>query len=102
MRQLRCRSIVGSAGRSLDETDSERGGYLVRQGTYLKTVVLVGGGVSMAVMDDLVRTILVGDRSHFHTVLVFFSVLGGLQIFGLIGIVAVPLVVAMGVTLVEG
>ncbi|TKB84381.1 MAG: AI-2E family transporter [Nitrospira sp.] len=77
-------------------------GYLFWQGAYLKTVVLVGVGVAMAVMDYLVRTILVGDRSHLHTVLVFFSVLGGLQFFGLIGIVAGPLVVAMGITLVEG
>lgn len=77
-------------------------GYPSWQGTYLKTVVLVGAGVAMAVMDHLVRTILAGDRSHLHMVLVFFSVLGGLQFFGLIGVVAGPLVVAMGITLVEG
>ena len=56
----------------------------------------------MAVMDYLVRTIVVGGHSRLHTLLVFFSVLGGLQIFGLIGIVAGPLVVAVGLTLVEG
>lgn len=55
----------------------------------------------MAVMDYLVRTIVVGGHSRLHTLLVFFSVLGGLQIFGLIGIVAGPLVVAVGLTLVE-
>lgn len=76
-------------------------GYLFWQGAYLKVAVLVVVGVVMAVMDYLVRTIVVGSQSHLHTLLVFFSVLGGLQFFGLVGIVAGPLVVAMGITLVE-
>jgi predicted PurR-regulated permease PerM len=76
-------------------------GYLFWQGAYLKVIVLVGVGAVMAVMDYLVRTIVVGGRSHLHTLLVFFSVLGGLQLFGLVGIVAGPLVVAVGIALVE-
>jgi predicted PurR-regulated permease PerM len=75
--------------------------YLFWQGAYLKVIVLVVVGAAMAVMDYLVRTIVVGGHSRLHTLLVFFSVLGGLQIFGLIGIVAGPLVVAVGLTLVE-
>jgi len=57
--------------------------------------------VVIAVVDFLVRTIVVGEQSNPHTLLVFFSVLGGLKVFGLIGIVAGPLVVAMGIALVE-
>jgi len=52
-------------------------------------------------MDYLIRTIVVGGRSHLHTLLVFFSVLGGLQLFGLVGIVVGPMVVAVGITVVE-
>jgi len=76
-------------------------GYLFWQGAYLKVVVLVVVGAVLAVMDYLVRTIVVGGRSRLHTLLVFFSVLGGLHIFGLVGVVAGPLVVAVGITLVE-
>lgn len=76
-------------------------GYLFWQGSYLKGAVLVVVGVVIAIIDYLVRTIVVGGRSHLHTLLVFFSVLGGLQFFGLVGIVAGPLVVAVGITLVE-
>ncbi|HSA85887.1 MAG TPA: AI-2E family transporter [Nitrospira sp.] len=76
-------------------------GYLFWQGSYLKGAVLVVAGVVIAVMDYLVRTIVVGGRSHLHTLLVFFSVLGGLTVFGLVGIVAGPLVVAVGITLIE-
>lgn len=75
--------------------------YLFWQGAYVKVVILVMVGLVIAILDYLVRTILVGDRSHLHTLLVFFSVLGGLQFFGLIGIVAGPLVVTMGITLAE-
>jgi len=76
-------------------------GYLFWQGAYLKVVVLVAVGVVIAVLDYLVRTIVVGGRAHLHTLLVLFSVLGGLTVFGLVGIIAGPLVVAVGITLVE-
>ncbi len=76
-------------------------GYLFWQGEYVKTVVLVAVGCVIAVMDYLVRTIVVGGRSRLHTLLVFFSVLGGLTVFGLVGIIAGPLVVAVGITLIE-
>lgn len=75
--------------------------YLIWQGTYGKALVLIGFGMVIAVMDYLIRTILVGGRSNLHTLLVFFSVLGGLQWFGLVGIVVGPMVVAVGITLVE-
>lgn len=75
--------------------------YLSWQGAYGKALVLVGFGAVIAVMDYLIRNILVGGRSRLHTLLVFFSVLGGLQFFGLVGIVAGPLVVAVGITVVD-
>lgn len=75
--------------------------YLFWTGAYLKTGVLVAFGGVIAVVDYLVRTIVVGGRSRLHTLLVFFSVLGGLQWFGLIGIVVGPLIVAVGITLVD-
>lgn len=75
--------------------------YLFWQGAYAKVAVLTVTGVILAVVDYLVRTIVVGGRSRLHTLLVFFSVLGGLGVFGLVGIIAGPLVVAVGITLVE-
>ena len=75
--------------------------YLMWQGAYGKAIILVGFGIVIAVIDYLIRNILVGGRSNLHTLLVFFSVLGGLQLFGLVGIVAGPLVVAVGITVVE-
>ncbi len=76
-------------------------GYLTWQGAYGKALILVGFGIVIAVMDYLIRNILVGGRSNLHTLLVFFSVLGGLQLFGLVGIVAGPMVVAVAITIVD-
>lgn len=75
--------------------------YLFWQGAYIKVAALIGTGAVLAVMDYLIRTIVVGGRSRLHTLLVFFSVLGGLSVFGLVGIIAGPLVVAVGITVVE-
>lgn len=75
--------------------------YLVFKGAYLKVVVLIFAGVIIALLDYVVRNILVGSQSKLHSLLVLLSVLGGLQLFGLLGIVAGPLVVAITMTLVE-
>lgn len=68
---------------------------------YRRVVSLVGFGVVIDAMDSLIRNIEVGGRSHLHTLLVFFSVLEGLQLFGIAGIVAGPLVVAVGITVLD-
>ncbi len=70
--------------------------YLWFIGAYGKmAVVCIAGGI-IALLDHVLRTILVGDRSKLHPVLVFLSVLGGIKVFGMIGLVAGPLVVAIG------
>lgn len=70
--------------------------YLWFIGAYWKmAIVCIAGGI-IAVIDQVLRTILVGDRSKLHPLLVFFSVLGGLRVFGILGIVAGPLIVAIG------
>lgn len=70
--------------------------YLWFIGAYWKmAIVCIAGGI-IALLDQVLRTILVGDRSKLHPLLVFFSVLGGIRVFGILGIVAGPLIVAIG------
>ncbi len=59
------------------------------------------GIVLSVVIDELVRNMIVGQASKVHSLIMFFSVIGGIQLFGLIGIVAGPLVVAVALTLLE-
>jgi len=70
--------------------------YLWFIGAYGKMVVVCIAGGIIALLDHVLRTILVGNRSKLHPVLVFLSVLGGIKVFGILGIVAGPLAVAIG------
>ena len=71
------------------------------QGSYGPASVLSVAGVVIAILDYVVRTVVVGEASKLHTLLTFFGVLGGIQFFGLVGIVAGPLVVAITFALLE-
>lgn len=76
--------------------------YLAIQGAYVQSAVLVVVGIVLSVIiDELVRNVIVGKASKLHSLVIFFSVIGGIQFFGLVGIVAGPLVVAVAVTLLE-
>jgi predicted PurR-regulated permease PerM len=61
-------------------------------------VVVICGGVS-AVADNILRPVLLRNRTHLNELLLFIGVLGGIEVFGLLGLVAGPTIVAaaMGV-----
>ncbi len=76
-------------------------GWYFSQGEYGKALALLVVGVAIAAIDYFVRTLVVGRASRLHTLLTLFGVLGGISFFGIVGIVAGPLVVALGVALLE-
>jgi hypothetical protein len=50
--------------------------YLAIQGAYVQSAVLVVAGIVLAaVIDDLVRNIIVGKASKLHSLIMFFSVI---------------------------
>jgi len=61
-------------------------------------VVAICGGVS-AIADNIVRPLLLRNRTRLNELLLFIGVLGGIETFGLLGLVAGPTIVAaaMGV-----
>ena len=61
-------------------------------------VLAICGGVS-TVADNIVRPLLLRNRTRLNELLLFIGVLGGLEAFGLLGLVAGPTIVAaaMGV-----
>ena len=52
-------------------------------------------------VDNLLKPRLVGKQVKMHTLLVFFSIIGGLKMFGIIGIIYGPLVITAFLTLTE-
>jgi predicted PurR-regulated permease PerM len=52
-------------------------------------------------IEYLLKPRLVGKRVQMHTLLVFFSIIGGLKLFGILGIIYGPLVVTAFLTLTD-
>jgi predicted PurR-regulated permease PerM len=61
-------------------------------------VLLICGGVA-GIADNIIRPLLLRNRTHLNELLLFISVLGGIEVFGLLGLVAGPtiLAAAMGI-----
>lgn len=56
-------------------------------------VVIICGGVA-GIADNIVRPLLLRNRTKLNDLLLFISILGGLQAFGLLGLIVGPTVVA--------
>jgi predicted PurR-regulated permease PerM len=75
---------------------------LIIQGNFLKAIILfLFGALVISMVDNFLRPRLISSKTKIHPLLLFFSVLGGIQAFGLIGIVAGPLIVTLCLTLIE-
>jgi predicted PurR-regulated permease PerM len=76
--------------------------YLLLTGSYVKAGLLtVWGGLVIGSVDNFLRPALVGEKTRLHELLIFFSVLGGLQVFGVLGLVLGPVVVAVTLALLD-
>jgi predicted PurR-regulated permease PerM len=76
--------------------------YLLLTGSYVKALVLgVWGVVVIGSIDNFLSPRLVGRRARLHELLIFFSVLGGLQVFGVLGLVIGPVLAAITLALIE-
>ena len=57
--------------------------------------------VIMGTVDSLIRPWLIGGRAQMSGLLIFISVLGGIAVFGMLGVVLGPIVVATGASLLD-
>lgn len=76
--------------------------FLAVGGSYIKAILLtLWGSIVIGLVDNFLRPKLVGERAKLHELFIFFAVLGGLQVFGLLGIVLGPVVLAIALTLFD-
>jgi predicted PurR-regulated permease PerM len=76
--------------------------YLLVNGHWGKALLLVAWGtLVVGTIDNVLRPKLVGQRTRLHELLIFFSVLGGLQLFGVVGLVLGPVIVAVTLALFD-
>lgn len=70
--------------------------YLATSDSWVKGLLLTIWGVGViSMVDNLLRPIFVGSKTRMHELTVFFSVLGGMKVFGPVGIVVGPIVIAL-------
>lgn len=78
------------------------GVFLLLTGEVWKGLVLLAiGSLLISTIDNVLRSILVSDRAHLHPLIAFFSVLGGLFVFGAAGVFIGPVLFVVALTLVE-
>lgn len=73
--------------------------YCLLTGDVTAAVVLLAGFLLISVVDNYLRPVLVGRDAQMHTLLVFFATLGGITVFGLVGFIVGPVVMALFVAL---
>jgi predicted PurR-regulated permease PerM len=75
---------------------------LALQGDWTRAMVLAGwGAVAIGTIDNFLYPYLVGNRMRFHTLLVFFSIVGGLSVFGAAGVILGPVLLAVADGLIQ-
>lgn len=75
---------------------------LAAQGEWKHALILAGWGIAVVhPVDNLLGPVLVGATLRLHTLLMFFSIIGGLAAFGPSGVVLGPVVAAIVVVVFE-
>ena len=73
--------------------------YLIVDGSYVAAAgVVVFCAIVVGTVDNVLRPRLVGNDTQLHELLIFFSTLGGLLLFGFMGFVIGPIIAALFVT----
>lgn len=76
--------------------------FLLVTGHWVKALLLALFGMFViGTVDNFLRPKLVGEKTRLHELLIFFSVLGGLQVFGVLGLVLGPVVVAVTIAVLD-
>ena len=76
--------------------------YLMARGHWTKAVLLIlWGALVVSTVDNFLRPRLIRNQTRLHELFVFFSVLGGISVFGLLGIVLGPVVLAITLGLLQ-
>jgi len=76
--------------------------YLLSQGDYMHGVGLILFGIFViSMVDNILKPLIIGSRTKMPTIVIFFSVLGGIKAFGIIGLIMGPLIMAVFVSVFE-
>jgi predicted PurR-regulated permease PerM len=64
-------------------------------------ILILYGSLVVGTIDNILRPKLIADKAKLHPVLVLLGVLGGLQMFGLVGVIIGPVALAIFITFIK-
>lgn len=77
-------------------------GYLQSDNLFIvKGIALILYGLFLSSVDNFLKPKLIGIKANVHPILVLIGVLGGLNLFGLIGLILGPVMLALLMTFVD-
>jgi predicted PurR-regulated permease PerM len=75
---------------------------LIIMGHWVKgLIVILLGTLVLSQVDNVLRPLLISGKAAIHPLLLFFSIMGGIALFGLLGIIIGPIIAAVFVTLLR-
>jgi predicted PurR-regulated permease PerM len=76
--------------------------YLFLQGDYLRGFILLGWGAGVVgAVDNLLKPIFIGNRLRLPVLFLFFGIIGGINLFGVVGLVLGPVLFALLAALLD-
>ena len=76
--------------------------YLFLAGLYLKAAILLAFSILIiSQIDYFLRPLFISGKTQIHTLILFFSILGGLSVFGFLGLILGPILMALCVSILE-
>jgi predicted PurR-regulated permease PerM len=76
-------------------------GWLFFDGRWGYGIFMVVWGLMLSALDNILKPMLISGRAPISTLVVFIGVLGGISVFGAIGIVLGPIVLSLVLALIE-
>jgi len=71
-------------------------------GAWVKGLLVIAiGTVVISQSDNVIRPLLIAGRTEMHPLMLFFSIMGGVAMFGLLGVVVGPIIAAIFTVLIK-
>jgi len=76
--------------------------FFILTGSAMKGfALLIYGVLVISMVDNILRPLIIGSRTKMPTILILFSVLGGIRLFGMIGFIMGPLIMAVFLSVLD-
>jgi predicted PurR-regulated permease PerM len=76
--------------------------YLAATGDFVRALILlVYGSVVISMVDNVLRPLLIGGQTRLPTLFLFFGILGGVQVYGVLGLFLGPVLLAIAMAFIR-